>query len=88
MPMMDTKMSTMVLRPIVPSRFRRGHSRPSVEALLEQISVLTADRQRLRDEGATSERLERNRVKLARAQWELSHALIERYLPQAHSEAA
>ena len=30
--------------------------------------------------------VERNRVKLARAQWELSHALIERYLPA--SEAA
>jgi hypothetical protein len=88
MPMMETKMSTMVLRPIVPSRFRRGHSRPSVEALLEQISVLTAERQKLRDEGARLERLERNRVKLARCQWELSHALIERYLPQAHSEAA
>jgi hypothetical protein len=88
MPMMETKMSTMVLRPIVPSRFRRGHSRPSVEALLEQISVLTAERQKLREEGASSAKLERNRVKLARAQWELSHALIERYLPQAHSEAA
>ena len=88
MPMMDTKMSTMVLRPIVPSRFRRGHSRPSVEALLVQISGLTAERQRLREQGAPPERLERNRVKLARAQWELSHALIERYLVQAHSEAA
>jgi hypothetical protein len=88
MPMMETKMSTMVLRPIVPSRFRRGHSRPSVEALLDQISELTAERQRLREEGATSARLERNRVKLARAQWELSHALIERYLPQRHFEAA
>jgi hypothetical protein len=80
MPMMTTKMST-VLRPAVPSRFRRGHSRPSVEALLEEISELTAERQRLRDLGVDTGRLERNRVKLARAQWELSHALIERYLP-------
>ena len=88
MPMMNPKMSATVLRPVVPSRFRRGHSRPSVEALLDQISELTAERQRLREEGVPSARLERNRVKLARAQWELSHALIERYLPQGHSEAA
>ncbi len=88
MPMMDTKMSTMVLRPIVPSRFRRGHSRPTVEALVDQISDLTAERQRLREQGVDSVRLERNRVKLARAQWELSHALIERYLPSTHSQAA
>lgn len=54
---------------------------------MEQITVLTAERQRLRDLDAGSVRLERNRVKLARAQWELSHALIERYLP-AHSQAA
>ena len=86
--MMDTKMSTMVLRPIVPSRFRRGHSRPTVEALVDQISDLTAERQRLREQGVDSVRLERNRVKLARAQWELSHALIERYLPSTHSQAA
>jgi hypothetical protein len=88
MPMMDTKMSTMVLRPIVPSRFRRGHSRLSVEALLEQIQELTAERQQLRERGANAVRLERNRLKLARAQWELSHALIERYLPSAHTQAA
>jgi hypothetical protein len=86
MPMMNPKMST-VLRPVLPSRFRRGHSRPTVEDLLEQISVLTAERQRLREQGVNGDRLERNRVKLARAQWELSHALIERYLP-AHSRAA
>ena len=82
MPMMTTKMST-VLRPAIPSRFRRGHTRPSVEGLLEEISRLTAERQRLREGGAGTARLERNRVKLARKQWELSHALIERYLHAA-----
>jgi len=89
MPMMNPKMSATVLRPAVPPRFRRGHSRPSVEALLEQISGLTAERQRLREQDAGVIRLERNRMKLVRAQWELSHALIERYLPAAeHSHAA
>jgi hypothetical protein len=88
MPMMNPKMSATVLRPAVPSRFRRGHSRPTVETLMEEISGLTAERQRLRDRGADTGRLERNRVKLARAQWELSHALIERYLPGEDSEAA
>ena len=86
MPMMTTTMST-VLRPAAPSRFRRGHRR-TVEALLEEISGLTAERQQLRERGADPMRLERNRVKLARAQWELSHALIERYLPAEHSHAA
>ena len=80
MPMMNLRMSATVLRPAVPSRFRRGHSRHTVEALLDEISGLTAERQRLRDSGVDSARLERNRVKLARKQWELSHALIERFL--------
>ena len=87
MPMMTTTMST-VLRPAVPSRFRRGHNRRTVEALLEEISGLTAERQQLRERGAETVRLERNRVKLARTQWQLSHALIERYLPAEHSHAA
>jgi hypothetical protein len=87
MPMMTTDMSTL-LRPATPSRFRRGHTRPTVEALLEEISTLTAERQLLRERGVEPRKLERNRVKLARAQWELSHALIERYLPAAHSQAA
>jgi hypothetical protein len=86
MPMVNPDMSSMVLRPPIPSRFRRGHSRQSVEALLDEISTLTSERQRLRDQGVDGARLERNRVKLARKQWQLSHALIERYLP--HSNAA
>jgi hypothetical protein len=80
MPMMTTEMSATLLRPAAPSRFRRGPKRRSVETLLGQIASLTADRQRLREQGINGSRLERNRVKLARAQWELSHALIERYL--------
>jgi hypothetical protein len=77
---MTLEMSATILRPSVPSRFRRGPSRPTVEELLEQIADLSTERQRLRDQGVNGTRLERNRVKLARAQWALSHALIERYL--------
>ena len=77
---MTLEMSATLRRLSVPSRFRRGHSRPTVEALLEEISSLAAERQNLRDQGVNGSRLERNRVKLARKQWELSHALIDRYL--------
>jgi hypothetical protein len=80
MPMMTLEMSATLLRHSVPSRFRRGASRPTVEELLEQIADLTTERQRLRDQGVNGSRLERNRVKLARTQWTLSYALIERYL--------
>jgi hypothetical protein len=84
MPMMTTTMST-ILRPATPSRFRRGRTHHTVEALLDEISGLTSERQRLRDRGVDPAKLERNRVKLARAQWQLSHALIERYLPASQA---
>jgi hypothetical protein len=77
---MTLEMSATLRRPSVRSRFRRGHSRPTVESLLEEISTLTAERQTLRDQGVNGSRLESNRVKLARKQWQLSHALIDRYL--------
>jgi hypothetical protein len=77
---MTPEMSATLLRPSGPARFRRGASRPTVEELLDQIADLSTERQRLRDQGVNGTRLERNRVKLARTQWALSHALIERYL--------
>ncbi len=48
---------------------------------MERTSELARERQNLRQRGAGSTALERNRVALARAQWQLSHALIERYRP-------
>jgi hypothetical protein len=54
---------------------------PTVERLLEQISALAGERQRLREQGVNGSELEQNRVELAGKQWELSHALIARYRP-------
>ena len=84
--MMITEMNATALRPVL-SRFKRASKRASVEALMQEIGDLTTERQRLRDLSAAPSKLERNRIKLARKQWELSHALIQRYLP-AHSQAA
>lgn len=55
----------------------------NVENLLDRIGALVAQRQQLRREGADKEQLEANRQEIARLQWELSHALIERYMPEA-----
>ncbi len=85
--MMITEMNDTALRP-GPSRFRRVSRRASVEALMKEIGELTAERQRLRDRSSSASKLERNRMKLARKQWELSHALIERYLPRADEQDA
>jgi hypothetical protein len=59
-----------------------------VETLQERVAALALERQELRVSGADPRALERNRVELARAQWELSHALIERHLPPPPHEHA
>jgi len=82
------RMSAAALRPVAPRRFHRERRRLGVEALQERVATLALERQELRSSGAPATKLERNRVALARAQWELSHALIERYLPPTHEHAA
>ena len=68
----------MSLRPI---RFRRQPVAQTVESLTEVLGELTRARQDLRAAQAGSVALEQNRVAIAQAQWELSYALIARYLP-------
>ena len=65
-----------------PLRFPRRRTSPTVELLSEQLGVLTRERQDLRTNDASAVALEQNRVAIARAQWYLSYALIERYLPK------
>jgi hypothetical protein len=52
-----------------------------------RIAALVAERQELRVGGAAEAAIERNRVQIARAQWELAHALIDRNLPAAQTAA-
>jgi len=61
--------------------------KPDVDTLLDRIRGLVADRQRLRESGASAAELEENRRRLADAQWELSRALVERYRPSRRRAA-
>jgi hypothetical protein len=72
---------TADMTPLRPLRFRRSRTAKTVESLTDLLGALTVERQTLRASDAGSIKLERNRVAIARAQWELSHALIERYSP-------
>jgi hypothetical protein len=78
-------MDVTPLRPAAPARFRRVSAPRDTASLLDQISRLVAERQRLRARGASEVGLERNRLKIARLQWELSYALIRQY---SEAEAA
>ncbi len=49
--------------------------------------VLVVRRQELRAQGASRSELERNRVELLRAQWDLSHAFIARNVSAARAVA-
>ena len=53
----------------------------TVESLLDRIGELVAERQALRIATASAAELERNRLKIANAQWLLAEALIARHLP-------
>jgi hypothetical protein len=59
-----------------------------VEQLTDTLHRLVAERERLRDRGASWAELERNRLEIVFLQHELSHALIELHLPEPLRRAA
>jgi hypothetical protein len=64
--------------PSQPAPSPRGRNPLPVEALQDLLGGLLRERELLRASGATRS-LERNRREIVRLQWELSHALTERY---------
>ena len=58
------------------------------ETLVKLHATLVVERQQLRLGGAAAKELERNRLAIVQCQWELSRALIERYLPPAATASA
>jgi len=52
----------------------------SVEGIQEELRVLVAQRQALRERDAGRDELESNRLELAQRQRQLSHALIHRHV--------
>jgi hypothetical protein len=59
-----------------------------LESLTQLHTTLVDARQQLRRNAAPAEELERNRLAIVQCQWELSRALIERYLPPAAAPSA
>ena len=59
--------------------------RQTVESVTEEIGRIVAERQDLRASGASSDVLEENRRRLAKAQSELSQLLIARHLPSSQT---
>jgi hypothetical protein len=71
-----------------PARFRRSRVSATAEELGATLEALVAERQELRRRSASSKALERNRLRIARTQWELGHVLIDTHLPQQVETAA
>jgi hypothetical protein len=59
-----------------------------VEQLMDTLRRLVAERQKLRNRGASWAELERNRLVIVFRQQELSYAFIELHLPKPLPQAA
>jgi hypothetical protein len=77
----------MTLRQLVSTRPGPA-ARRDPETLVQLHAALVVERQQLRLSGAAVKELERNRLAIVQCQWELSRALIERYLPPASAASA
>ena len=80
-------MAAPTLRRLVSSRVLPGRQL-DLESLTQLHTTLVDERQQLRRNAAPTEELERNRLAIVHCQWELSRALIDRYLVPAVSPTA
>jgi hypothetical protein len=80
-------MAVPTLRRLVSSRVILGRQHDP-ETLKQLHTTLVDERQQLRRHGAPAAELERNRLAIVQCQWELSQALIERYLPPVAATSA
>jgi len=64
---------------------RRSGGLGTVESLMARIFDLVIARQELRHTHASVADLERNRLDIGQAQLDLSHALIDRYVPSENA---
>lgn len=85
----DTRLVTRgtSLRHLRPARFRRSRLPATAEELAARLEALVAERQDLRRRSASPTALERNRLQIARTQWELGYVLIDRHLQPVESAA-
>jgi hypothetical protein len=60
----------------------------NVDMLTAQLRELVMERQTLRERGAAADELERNRLAIVRAQWQLSYTLVELHEPPELDQAA
>jgi hypothetical protein len=60
----------------------------NVDMLTAQLRDLVLERQALREGGAAADELERNRLAIVRAQWQLSYAFVELHQPHELDQAA
>jgi hypothetical protein len=69
-------------------QFELEVSESSPEQLQLKLALLSYERERLRENGAARDLLERNRLEIGRYQYQYSRALVGRYLPQPVERAA
>ena len=62
--------------------------RMNPDQLNEKLRWLVLERQALRERGAATDELERNRLAIVRAQWQLSWAFVELHRPHELEQAA
>jgi hypothetical protein len=60
----------------------------TVDQLNAKLRWLVVERQSLRERGAAADDLERNRLAIVHAQWQLTYAFIELHRPRELDRAA